>query len=429
VPLYRRLPHGPNGLNRDEVARNQRTRLYGAMIESVAQRGYRATTVAHVIALAGVSRRAFYEQFANKEECFLATYDIVVARARKHVIDSWQGERGWSNRLHAACRRLLEDMAREPKGPRLVLVEGLGIGSRARERMQLAGMTFERIVVAGFRLAPDPVEAPSLFPRLAVGGIRHLAFTHLLQGRERELASLSEEVLDWVEAYRSPAAAMLSSLPPTRHAGDGLEPAEFLARDDKRARALGSLVHLTMDQGFARLTDPQIAQFAGISTEAFHRQFASKEECFLAVLDEFVAEALDAVREPSADAASWPEAVYAAMTAFVDYLVAHEALLRLAFIDLFDVGPPIVECVTQSVGGLTMLLTEGAPEARHGPLVAQEAITGALWAIIAGYVFNKRLQRLPALVDQLSFVVMAPYLGAKSSVAAIRAARRQLQAS
>ena len=36
------------------------------------------TTVAHVIGLTGVSRRAFYEQFSNKEECFLATYDMVL---------------------------------------------------------------------------------------------------------------------------------------------------------------------------------------------------------------------------------------------------------------------------------------------------------------------------------------------------------------
>src|SRR5580692_7927002 len=97
-PMYRRLPHGPNGMRREDVARNQRARLYGAMIESVAQRGYQATTVAHVIGLAGVSRRAFYEQFANKEECFLSTYDIVVARSRKHVIDAWMGEKGWANR-------------------------------------------------------------------------------------------------------------------------------------------------------------------------------------------------------------------------------------------------------------------------------------------------------------------------------------------
>src|ERR1700751_2091352 len=142
APMYRRLPHGPSGMAREEGARTQRSRLYGAMTEAVSRNGYERTTVAHVIALAGVSRRAFYEQFDNKEACFLATYDIVVARARKVVLDAWAQERGWANRLHGACRALLDDVAGTPNGPRLVLVDSLGVGPKVGERMTLAAITF-----------------------------------------------------------------------------------------------------------------------------------------------------------------------------------------------------------------------------------------------------------------------------------------------
>ena len=62
---------------------HQRARIHGAMIEAVAQHGYESTSVKQVIGLAGVSRRSFYEQFANKEECFLATFDLVVRREIK----------------------------------------------------------------------------------------------------------------------------------------------------------------------------------------------------------------------------------------------------------------------------------------------------------------------------------------------------------
>jgi AcrR family transcriptional regulator len=431
-PIYRRLPHGPNGMRREDVARNQRARLYGAMIESVAQRGYRATTVAHVIGLAGVSRRAFYEQFHNKEQCFLATYDIVVARERKLVIDAWQGERGWANRLHAACKRVLDDFAAAPKGPRLVLVESLGTGPAARERMHLAGHTFERLVAGAFQLAPDGVPLTPLVSRAIVGGVRHVSFTRLRERRERELYALTDEVLDWIEAYRSPAAARLAALTPARPARVPPAPAAFLSSDDKRSRALGSVVHLTLDEGYSRLTDPQIAQFAGISTEAFHKQFPSKEECFLAVLDEFVGEALGSVTGRLQTAPSWPEGVYRAVKAFVDYLVAHQALIRMAFVDVFEVGPAMVGRLMRSTEEFTKLLTENspipAPAPRRGPLVAREAITGALWAIISSYVLNNRIARLSGLVDQLAFVVLAPYLGPKEAVAAIESARKPLRA-
>ena len=414
-------------MERDEVARNQRTRLYGGMIESVAQRGYQATTVAHVIGLAGVSRRAFYELFTNKEQCFLGTYDIVVARARKVSLDAWTQERGWANRLHAACKALLDDIAENPKGPRLVLVDALGVGPSARERMQLANLTFERLIGSAFQMAPDGVGFPRLMSRAIVGGVRQAVFTRMLEHRERELYALTDEVLDWIESYRIPAAARLGVPAIGSQGHEPPTPAAFLARDDKRARVLGSVVHLTLDEGYSHLTDPQIAQFAGVSTEAFHKQFPSKEECFLAVLDEFVREGLDAVSASFDDVTTWPDGVYRAMAAFVEYLVSHEALLRIAFIDLFEVGPGIIGRMTRSVDGFTKFLTEHGPEARRGPNVAAEAVTGALWAIIASYVAGGRLARLPCLVDHLTFTVLAPYIGPKAAVEAIHAARRPLR--
>jgi hypothetical protein len=59
APLYQRLPHGPHRLAAEEVIRNQRARMHGAMIEAVATNGYERTSVKQVVGLAGVSRRSF----------------------------------------------------------------------------------------------------------------------------------------------------------------------------------------------------------------------------------------------------------------------------------------------------------------------------------------------------------------------------------
>jgi AcrR family transcriptional regulator len=429
APLFPRLPYGPKLIEREDVARNQRTRLYAAMIESVHQRGYRATTVAHVIALAGVSRRAFYEQFPNKERCFLATHDILVARERKRMIDAWQRERGWANRLHAACKTLLDDVAADPKGPRLVLVESLGIGARARERMQLAAIAFERLAASVFQMAPDGGELPTLASRAIVGGIRHVAFLRTVADRRAELGTLTDEVLDWIEAYRSPASARLAALGSRAPNRTPVGSAAFLQRDDDRARALASLVRLTLDEGYAALADPQIAQFAGISTEAFHREFRDKEECFLAVLDELVHEALCSVTGALETALTWPVAVDRAMAAFVGYLVANRALLRIAFIDLFEVGPGIIDRLTRSVEAFTELVTKAGPEPRRAPTLAREAVTGAIWAVIGSCAAGERLSPLPALIDQLTFILLAPYIGPREAVEAMREARRPRRAA
>jgi hypothetical protein len=125
----------------------------------------------------------------------------------------------------------------------------------------------------------------------------------------------------------------------------------------------------------------------------------------------------------------WEEAVCRSMSAFVDHLVAHQALLRIAFIDLFEVGPAMIGRMTRSVTDFTTMLTASGPPPRRGPQVAQEAVTGAVWGIISTYIANDRLARLPSLVDHLAFTVLAPYVGAKAAIEAIVAAQPRSKAA
>ncbi|MGH2974295.1 MAG: TetR/AcrR family transcriptional regulator [Solirubrobacterales bacterium] len=74
-----RLPPGRHGLSRDEVSGDQRDRMLHGMAEAAFDSGYASVTVADVLKRAGVSRETFYEQFANKEDCFMAAYEAAVA--------------------------------------------------------------------------------------------------------------------------------------------------------------------------------------------------------------------------------------------------------------------------------------------------------------------------------------------------------------
>src|ERR1700761_8154472 len=66
------------GTPREEAERNQRERLFAAMVATVAEKGYEATTVADLVELSGVSRSAFYRHFADKQACFLAAVEAIV---------------------------------------------------------------------------------------------------------------------------------------------------------------------------------------------------------------------------------------------------------------------------------------------------------------------------------------------------------------
>jgi AcrR family transcriptional regulator len=65
------LPRGRHNLPAADVHASQRERLLQAMLESVAERGYAATTVASLAAAARVSPNVFYQSFTDKLDCFL----------------------------------------------------------------------------------------------------------------------------------------------------------------------------------------------------------------------------------------------------------------------------------------------------------------------------------------------------------------------
>ena len=391
------------------------------MLESIATHGYEATTVASVTALAGVSRRAFYEQFANKQACFWSSYETVVACAREVLLGAWTSERGWERRMRAACRQLLEEIANSPHGAHVVLVDALGLGRCARERARLADVAFERLLATALGSASRQTGFSRLTARAVVGGVRQILFARVRDRRADELPALSEQLLEWVECYRAPAGRVRPSIVPGARSVRPA-PAAFLERGDSRTRLLGAVVHLTLDGGYATLVGPQIADFAGLSVEALRLEFGDKEACFLTVLDEFAREALDTVTAQMQRASSWPEAVWAGVAAFLEHLAARPALLRIAFIELFDVGAGVIGHLTCSVEGLAALLTADAPAARHAPDIAQEAIVGAIWALIGGALAGRGGgERLPALAGPLSFTVLAPYLGASAAIAEIEA--------
>ncbi len=132
------LPRGRAKLPRAVVVVSQRTRLIEGMAEAVAERGYAATTVADVIARAGVSRTTFYENFRDKEDCYLAAYDCGSDLHYQAVAEAIKPAAGWLAKLRCSTRAYLAVMEEEPAYARAFLVEALAAGSKALEHRAAA---------------------------------------------------------------------------------------------------------------------------------------------------------------------------------------------------------------------------------------------------------------------------------------------------
>jgi AcrR family transcriptional regulator len=196
APAAPRLPAGRHGLPREFIAQNQRERIITALVDTVAERGYNATTVAHITKAAGVSRRTFYEHFADKEACFLAAYEMVAGHIRESMQVAAQAFEEWPQQVRAALATMLRFLAGEPELARVVMIEPVAAGgeiaARHRESMQgfVAILKAGRPPHGGERPLPEATEAT------LVGGIVSLIVREINAGRSDKLEQLLPDLVE-----------------------------------------------------------------------------------------------------------------------------------------------------------------------------------------------------------------------------------------
>jgi AcrR family transcriptional regulator len=195
------LPRGRHAAPRRVVRQSQRARLLDAIAAAVAERGYARASVADVIALAGVSRKTFYEHFANKEECFLAAYDAGVEMVLE-AIDSAVSEAGDPYSAAAAgTRAYVDTLASHPTLARSFFVEVLAAGDVVMRRRDLVLERFadqlERIY-AGAREVLDvlPAAPPRYVFRACVGAVNELVTAELRRAGPSALPAIADSLLE-----------------------------------------------------------------------------------------------------------------------------------------------------------------------------------------------------------------------------------------
>ncbi len=131
--IPRRLPRGSHGLDRNVVEASQRARLLEAVGRAVANRGYAAATIDDIVRGAGVSKKTFYEHFADKEGCFLAAYEAASEELFVRVREAHGTSGEWVERTRAGIAAYLRWLAAEPALARVFLIEVAAAGPRAAE--------------------------------------------------------------------------------------------------------------------------------------------------------------------------------------------------------------------------------------------------------------------------------------------------------
>jgi AcrR family transcriptional regulator len=190
---------------RSAAGASQRARMQDGIMRAVAHKGYGNVSVGDVVAAAGVSKRTFYEHFADKEECFLEAYrtgsQAVVEDIAAAVRAS--GETDWEERMRVGLDAYTRTLASEPDLAQTLLVDVLGAGPRAIAlRRQVLGAFAEL-----FRPGPDGSDVlaavPDTFRRALVGAVGELVQEHIYEHGAESLPELAPTLAEVARAVIS----------------------------------------------------------------------------------------------------------------------------------------------------------------------------------------------------------------------------------
>jgi len=176
-------------VTRKEARSNQRHRLLGAMAHLVGTDGYANTSIAQVIAHAGVSRKAFYEYFTDKEDCFLAAYEELSDRLVNALVDA--GSHTKRGRTQAQLKLYLEALSRDLPMARAFVIEVLAAGPRGLAVREQVNGRFAKLVFGH-------TSRDALVRKAIIGGVNDVVAGALMAGK-KDLTRLLPHLVAFAE--------------------------------------------------------------------------------------------------------------------------------------------------------------------------------------------------------------------------------------
>lgn len=405
----RMLRPGP-GMSREDVARSQRERLFAATVACVASKGYRATTVADLLELSGVSRSAFYAHFRDKEECVLATFEALVELSeRRFRARLGQEDGSWGERAGDALNAILETIAQQEPAAKLCFFEIYAVGEAGRLAAERAMAKVAKVVgkaIAGTRGA----ELPEEFVHAMVGGLHIFIQAQLLRGEVEQLPAHAQDLRDLALSIQAPAA-------PLRRAGrrrprptPGGSPPPLVAYSQAE-RIIRALAAAASERGYPAVKVAEIAARASVSQATFYLHFSDKQAALVAAIDSAGSQMLGVAMPAARRTTGWPHTIRAALEGALAFFASEPHLARLAVVEINAAGPPALEQRDRRFEAFLALMEPGFDAAPSVKPAMAEVILGAVWTLVYRRIVAGDPQNLPSVAPAATYLLLTPFLG------------------
>jgi len=391
--------------------RNQRERLFAAMVAAVDEKGYEAATVADVVRISGVSRSAFYRHFDDKQACFIAAVEAIVEPTLRQLGADESAPPG-IERARQGFEGVIQSIVDQPAAAKMCVVEVYAAGE---EGAALVDRMMERstdVAAALLEQVPERTGLPRELVRALIGGIQKVIHKRLYRGQEQELLELAPQLWDWVFSYPVPPGPLK---PRRRRRVKALSFEERQKPSTPPERLLRALAAVVAEKGYPDTTVAEVVDRARTSQRTFYEHFKNKEDAIVAALDNGAAHMLAAALPAFRRAPDWSHAVHDTQEAMFRWGAEEPEYARMGGKEMYAAGKRALDQREMVTEGFEALLAPGYELKPGTPPIAAEAIGGALYSLLYDHVNKKGPETLPDLVPTLVYVTLAPFLEAEEA--------------
>jgi AcrR family transcriptional regulator len=389
------------------------------MIDLVAECGYQVTSVTDLLQRAAVSRGSFYELFDNKDGCLLYAYETHTTRAEAEVGAAYRtpGLDGVGS-LRAAITALMDYVIAWPAAAIVCTSEMQTAGAHAVKRHQESIAAYQTALDQALRRIDRP-PLPAEITLALVEGIAGVIDSLVRAQQEQRLRDLTDPLVDWLLVYdRSPAPAetTVSALERSSTGATPLRPPDApTAQADQRQRITTAVLAIASTKGYSAMTYRDIATEAKISLTTFYKHFRSKHDAFLATFD-VCADQIRASTLPSLPRTGIDlRAVHGAIAALLEFFSGNPDIARLVLVEIYNAGTPGVDRLEGLVRQYSAIpVLEGKKRLDLSPELSRAVVSG-IAGTLTSHVRADAANRLPRLLPQLTYLVLAPLVGSEQA--------------
>jgi len=153
-----------------------RERLLAGAASTVREKGYRGAAVSDIVVAAGVSRRSFYNEFANKSDVVIAASEHAFGRLVEACTPAFFSARSWPERVWQSALAFTGFFTSEPSLAHLGFVDCYSVGRAFVQRAHEMQLAFTLFLEEGYRQRGEGPELPRLCSEMTAAAMMEIGF-------------------------------------------------------------------------------------------------------------------------------------------------------------------------------------------------------------------------------------------------------------